>query len=51
MDESTDAKDTAQLAIFIRGINSDFSIFEEFLEIVPLKGTTTGVDIFEAVKS
>ena len=51
VDESTDAKDNAQLAIFIRGINSDFAVFEEFLELVPLKSTTTGVDIFEAVKS
>ena len=49
VDESTDAKDTAQLAIFVRGINSNFDICEEFLQLVPLKDTTTGKDIFEAV--
>ena len=49
VDESTDTKDTAQLAVFVRGINSDFDICEEFVQLVPLKNTTTGKDIFEAV--
>ena len=40
VDESTDAKDTAQLAIFVRGINSNFDICEEFLQLVSLKDTT-----------
>ncbi|CAL4104910.1 unnamed protein product, partial [Meganyctiphanes norvegica] len=47
--ESTDARDTAQLAIFICGINSNFDVIEEFLQLMPLKDTTTGEDIFEAV--
>ena len=49
LDESTDVKDTAQLAIFIRGVTADLQVFEEFLELVPMKNTTTGKDIFDAV--
>ena len=51
VDESTDAVDTAQLAIFVRGIDSELVISERFLQLIPLKGTTTGEDIFNAVLS
>jgi hypothetical protein len=40
LDDSTDASDTAQLTIFIRGVDADFSITEELLALHPLKGTT-----------
>ena len=49
LDESTDTKDTAQLAIFIRGVTSELLVYEEFLQLVPLHSTTTGQDIFSAV--
>lgn len=49
LDESTDANDTAQLAVFIRGVDSEFTITEELLSLVPMKGTTTGKDVFDAV--
>ena len=49
IDESTDVKDTSQLAIFIRGVTEDFTVSEEFLTLVPLKGTTTGKDVSDAV--
>lgn len=49
LDESTDARDTAQLAIFVRGINDNFDITEELAALVALKSTTRGADIFEAV--
>ncbi|KAG0717726.1 General transcription factor II-I repeat domain-containing protein 2 [Chionoecetes opilio] len=49
LDESTDMKDTAQLAIFIRGVIAALQVYEEFLQFVPLHGTTTGQDIFDAV--
>lgn len=49
LDESTDVKDTAQLAVFIRGVTADLQVFEEFLQLVPLRTTTTGQDIFDAV--
>ena len=45
-DESTD---TAQLLIFLRGVDDNFCITEELLDLRSLKGTTTGKDIFKAV--
>jgi glutaredoxin-related protein len=47
LDDSTDAPDTAQLAIFIQGVDVDFNITEKLLALQPLKGTTTSEDIFE----
>lgn len=50
-DESTDATDTAQLLIFLRGVDINFGITEELLDLRSLKGTTRGSDIFEAVSA
>ena len=41
IDKSTDTTDTAQLAVFVRGIKKDFHILEEFVELIPMKNTTT----------
>uniref|UniRef100_UPI003590241A general transcription factor II-I repeat domain-containing protein 2-like n=1 Tax=Myxine glutinosa TaxID=7769 RepID=UPI003590241A len=49
LDESTDTKDTAQLSVFIRGVTADFQVCEEFLQLVPLRDTTTGKDICDAM--
>ena len=49
IDESTDTTDTAQLAVFVRGVSSNFDIFEDFLKLIPTKGTTTGADILKAL--
>jgi len=49
LDESTDVKSTAQLALFVRGVDDNFEITEELAAIVPMKGTTTGIDLLEAV--
>ena len=49
MDESTDASDTTKLAVFIRSIDSEFTITEKLLSLVSMKGTTTGKDLFDAV--
>ncbi|GFW49591.1 hypothetical protein TNCV_2843721 [Trichonephila clavipes] len=49
MDETSDVNDTAQFAIFIRGVDSQMNITEELLELVSLKGTTIGRDIKDAV--
>jgi hypothetical protein len=51
LDDSTDASDTAQLAIFIRGVYADFNITEELLALQPLTARTTGEDIFETVNT
>jgi hypothetical protein len=40
LDDSTDASDTARLAIFIREVDADFNITEELLALQPLKETT-----------
>ena len=49
IDESTDTTDTVQLAAFVRGVSSNFDIFEDFVELVSMKGTTTGADILKAL--
>lgn len=48
-DESTDATDTAQLLIFLQGVDDNFCCTEELLHMMSLKGKTTGKDIFEVV--
>ncbi|GBP72034.1 General transcription factor II-I repeat domain-containing protein 2 [Eumeta japonica] len=50
LNKSTDLSDTAQLTIFIRGVDKEFTVTEEFLALQPLKGTTTREDIFNEVQ-
>jgi hypothetical protein len=47
MDESVDRSDTAQLLVFIRGVDENFHIIEELAFLRSLKGKTTGKIIFE----
>jgi hypothetical protein len=49
LDGSADQTDVNQVLIFVRAIQSDFSVHEELLNLVSLDGTTKGSDIFEAV--
>ena len=49
LDESTDISDTTQLSIFVRGVAITFDVVEELLDICPLKGTTTGKNVFAKV--
>ena len=64
LDESTDIEDTAQLLVFIRGIDENLhtltvyharnlciEITEELLSLEHLKDTTTGQDLFESVEN
>ena len=51
LDESTDVKDTAQLAIFVRGIDTNFNVTEELLTVRSMKSSTTGEDIFNELKA
>jgi hypothetical protein len=42
LDDSTDQTDASQLLIFVRAIQSDFTMHEELLNLVSLRGTTNG---------
>ena len=44
--ESTDISDIAQLCIFVRGIDTEFNITEDLLNLRSVRGTCTGDDIF-----
>ena len=49
LDESTDATDTAKLAVFVRGIDTKFNLTEELANLHNLHDTTAGVDIYTRV--
>lgn len=49
VDESTDIRDTAQVAVFFRACSENMEITEELLELIPLHDTTTGDDIYRSV--
>lgn len=51
MDESTDVINTAQLLIFVRGIDDAFNITEELASLESLHGRTTGEEIFKKLQS
>lgn len=46
LDESTDLVDSAQLAIFVRGVNDTFDVTEELLSLNTMCGRTTANEIF-----
>lgn len=50
LDESTDVSDTAQLVVFIRGIDAEFNITEELASMVAMMGTTRSADLYEELK-
>jgi hypothetical protein len=49
LDESEDVSHTAQLLIYIRGINKKFEVTEELAGLKSLKDRTTGENIFSCV--
>lgn len=50
-DESTAISDLAQLVVLLRGLNESFQVTEEMLNLISLKGRTTGKVIFHAVEN
>ena len=46
LDESTYVSGSAQCALFIRGVDCNLNVTDEFLELIPLKSATTGRDVF-----
>ncbi|KAM3936090.1 general transcription factor II-I repeat domain-containing protein 2B-like [Leptodactylus fuscus] len=51
LDKSTGVTDTVYCAVFIRGVDANFNVFEELLDMLPMKGTTTGQDIFQELEA
>ncbi|KAJ3605365.1 hypothetical protein NHX12_027412 [Muraenolepis orangiensis] len=44
--ESTDITETAQLAMYVRGVDHNFEVMEELLTVIPMHGQTTAQEIF-----
>ncbi|XP_067125072.1 general transcription factor II-I repeat domain-containing protein 2A-like [Centruroides vittatus] len=51
LDESCDISDTARLAIFLRGIDTKFNITEKLCSPIPMRGTTTGKNLYDELNS
>jgi len=51
LNESTDVQNTAQLLVFIWGMDANFQLTEEILSVESLKNITAGKDVFHAVKN
>ena len=49
IDESTDVKEVAQLAILIKGVDKELNKTKEFLSLQCIKDTTTDANIFSEV--
>ena len=49
VDESSDTSNTAQLSIFVHGVDSSLCVTEELLGLKSMHSTTTEKDIFEEV--
>ncbi|KAF6017168.1 hypothetical protein EB796_024498 [Bugula neritina] len=49
LDESTDKVGTAQLSIFIRGVDKNLIVTEDLLALRSMTGTTTGKDIYNEI--
>ncbi|XP_071060599.1 general transcription factor II-I repeat domain-containing protein 2A-like [Pseudochaenichthys georgianus] len=47
LDESTDITDTAQLAMYVCGVDDKFEVTEELLTVKPMHGQTTAQEIFQ----
>ena len=48
IDESCDLNDNAQLLVYIRCVNNNFDVVQEFFGLCQLQTSTSGPDIFEA---
>jgi len=51
LDETTGVTDTAYCAVFIRGVDGNLNVTEELLDLLPMKGTMTGRDIFHQLEA
>ena len=39
------------MCCFIRGVDCQLNVMEEFLDLIPLKGIATGHDLFQALEN
>ncbi|KAI5086058.1 protein transcription factor II-I repeat domain-containing protein 2B-like protein, partial [Silurus meridionalis] len=46
LDETTDITETAQLTMYVRGVNDNFEVMEELLRVIPMHGQTTAQEIY-----
>ena len=51
VDEFTDRTDTAQLAIFVKGVDIELNATQELLSLQPMKDATTDADIYSEVQN
>ena len=51
LDESNDNTDTAQLLVFVRAVSENFELTQELAGLASLHGRTTGLHIFNELKS
>jgi len=51
LDESTDNRSIVQLAIFVRGVENDFTVTEELLDVIPLNKLQQPEKIFSWLRS
>ena len=51
LDESTDNTDIAQLLVYVRAVNNNFEVTQELAGLASLHGRTTGLHIFNGMKS
>ena len=47
IDESTDTTDTAQPPVFVSGVNGNCHVVENFVQLLPMMGTTKEADILK----
>ncbi|XP_068217891.1 general transcription factor II-I repeat domain-containing protein 2A-like [Palaemon carinicauda] len=50
LDESCDIANTAQLAVYIRGVDNEYNVTEEMASLQSMKGTTTGQNVFDELE-
>jgi hypothetical protein len=48
--ESTDLSNTKKISVSILGIDVEFNITEESAALMPMKGKTTGTNLYEEVR-
>lgn len=51
LDESTDVCDVAHLAVFLRGVDGQFNVVDELLDLVLMHYTSTADDIFSCLEN